>query len=501
MDIQKNIEKIKELTNKMKAYEHAMAMLQWDMETEAPKASVEKTSKTMGFFITENYNILLSKEMKENLDILNENIDKLDELNAKIVEELTKEYDKATKIPVDEYSKYQQLVTKAQVVWEEAKTKKDYNIFKPYLKDIIEYNKKFIEYRGYEGHKYNTLLDDYEPGLTVEKADIFFNALKENIVPLLKDIEKSTVNIDNAKLNIDVAIEKQKKFAKFLAEYINFNFDRGVLKESMHPFTLNFSNKDVRITTHYYKNNILSSIFSVLHEGGHGIYEQGISDEVSETILGHGTSMGIHESQSRMYENMFGRSIEFWQGVYDKFIETFDEFKDISLEEFYKLINKVENSKIRVEADELTYSLHVLVRYEIEKAIFNDEVTVDELPNLWNKKMKEYLNVNIENDAEGVLQDVHWSAGLFGYFPSYALGNAYAAQIYNKLSKDIDIKNSLLNGEFEKINKYLNEKIHKYGKMKKPLEIIKNITNEELNPQYFCDYLKEKYSKIYEIKQ
>ena len=271
-----------------------------------------------------------------------------------------------------------------------------------------------------------------------------------------------------------------------------------VIKESEHPFTLNFDNKDVRITTHYYESDPLSAVFSTIHEGGHAIYEQNIKDEISKTILGEGTSMGVHESQSRMYENMFGRNLNFWIPVYPKLQEKFpEELGSISLEKFYRIVNDSKSSLIRIEADELTYPIHVLIRYELEKEIFETDVDVNELPKKWADKYEEYLGIRPETFREGVLQDVHWSGGSFGYFSSYALGSAYASQFYHAMCTEFDVEKELKSGSFERINTYLRENIHQYGKYKNPEELIMDTTKEKFNPNYYINYLREKYGKLY----
>lgn len=280
---------------------------------------------------------------------------------------------------------------------------------------------------------------------------------------------------------------------------MGFDFDRGVGAESEHPFTMNITKSDVRLTTKYIEDNPMSAVFSTIHETGHGIYEQQIGDNLQGTILGSGGSMGIHESQSRFYENIIGRDLHFWKGLYEKAKEEFTFLKDISLEDFYREINLVEPSLIRVDADELTYSLHIMVRYEIEKGIIDGSIDVEDLPKVWKEKMEEYLGVVPSTDSEGVMQDVHWSAGLVGYFPSYALGSAYSAQIYNTMKKELNVDEILESGEMYKIREWLGEKIHKYGKLKETPEIIKEVTGEDLNPKYYIEYLRDKYSKIYNI--
>lgn len=488
--------KIFEILEKKKAFDHAIALLHWDLETEAPRKGVEKIAQTMGYLSAESYSLIINDEFKKMLYEIK--LDGLSDLDKKVIENLRKDFEKLEKIPKKDYVDYTQLTVEATANWEEAKKNNDFEIFKPYLEKIINFNKNFIKYRGFTGHPYNTLLDDYEEGMTVEKTDEFFKKIKQELLPLIKKVNKENKKIK--KLDKVFDIIKQKEFSKFLAEYIGFDFSKGVLKESEHPFTLNFNNKDVRITTHYYEKNLVSSIFSTIHEGGHAIYEQNIKDVISRTVLGEGTSMGIHESQSRIYENVFGRNINFWKAVYPKLQEVFSEnLKNVSLDEFYMIINDSKSSLIRIEADELTYPIHVLIRYELEKEIFSNDVDIDELPKKWADKYEEYLGIRPKTFEEGILQDVHWSSGLFGYFASYALGSAYASQFYNSMIKEFDVEKELRKGSFKKINEYLRENIHKYGKYKTPNEIIKDTTKEEFNPNYYINYLREKYGKLYVI--
>ena len=344
------------------------------------------------------------------------------------------------KIPSDEYEAYAKLTSINQGIWEEAKSKKDFSIVKANLEKIFNYNKKFAEYRRKnEKNLYDVLLNDYEKGMDIEKLDIFFNELKKEIVPFLKKIQEKKKSLkEENKLNVPVDEDIQFKFAKYLANYVGFDFEKGIIETSEHPFTLNLNKNDVRLTTNNKKDTPFSTVFSIIHEAGHGIYEQQTGDELIDTLLGTGGTMGLHESQSRFMENIVGRNKSFWKPLYKKAQEFYPFLKDIDFEEFSKQINKIEPGLIRVEADELTYSLHIMVRYEIEKMIFAGEVSIDDLPKIWNQKMVEYLGIEPKSNSEGLMQDVHWYCGLIGYFPSYAIGNAYASQIYNTMKKDFD---------------------------------------------------------------
>ncbi len=492
--VEKNFRKI---VSKENVLNNLLSLLYWDGVTGAPTDSIEMRAKTSEILSEDIYEVLTSKELIEYADIIIENKESVEAINYALAVDIRKEQRKIAKISREEYGEFAALCSKSEFIWEQAKEENNYEKFYPYLEKIVEFQKKFINARGYEGHPYNTLLDDYEPGMTVEKLDKFFEELKSELVPFAKKI--CSVNADNFKLkNITISIEKQKEFNEFLLNHIGYNFDAGMVKESEHPFTIGFGPSDVRITTHYYEDNFLSAIYSTIHEAGHAIYEQNIDKVLEGTRMATGSSMGIHESQSRMFENVFGRSREFWKPVYAKLKEiAVNQLNDISEEEFYQEINKVKFSEIRIESDELTYTLHIMVRYEIEKGIFDGSIDIKKLPEIWNEKYKEYLGVIPENYSKGVLQDSHWAGGLFGYFPSYAIGNAYSIQIVNEMKKEIELEECLINGKYEEINSWLKKNIHKYGKMKSAEEIIKEIAGEGLNSKYYIEYLKNKFTEIY----
>lgn len=494
--MEEKINKFREMIKEKKIIDSMLALLQWDLETQAPKGGYKLISEMIGELSLKSYNLTTSKEFLEILKELKKNEEKLDNIIKREIELLEEEVEKIKVIPSEEYKMYSELTAKAQGIWEIARKNNDFESFAPILEQIFNFNRKFIEYRGIKEDVYSEILNDYEKGMNVKKLDNFFAELKKEIVPLLKEVNKNKRDFQK-KVKFEVSEYNQKLFSKEILEYIGFDLERGVLSESAHPFTLTVNKDDVRLTTRYLKNLPFSSVFSTIHEGGHGIYEQGVDEILKDTILSDGASMGIHESQSRFYENIVGRSKEFWFGILEKSKFKYSELSELTLEEIYKGINEVSPSLIRVEADELTYSLHIMVRYEIEKGILSGEYLVKDLPRVWNEKMYEYLGVVPSTDSEGVLQDVHWSCGLIGYFPSYALGNVYSLQILNAMKKDINIEGTLERGELKRIKEWLREKIHRYGKLKTPKEIMVSVTGEELNPEYYIEYLKEKYKNIY----
>ena len=498
------LQSFKELVHKIKYYNEALAVLFWDLRTGAPKKGIAGRAKVIGMLSTEAFRLSTSIEMEDFLNYFEqkESNEKLDKVYRAVVQECRKEFDRSKKIPAEMYTEYVILTSEAESVWEEAKNTNNFSMFSPYLEKIVDYNCRFIELWGYEGNKYNTLLDYYEPGMTVDKLDRIFEQLRERIVPLVQQIKNLRYQPDDSMFFRNYfAPAKQEEFSLAILDKMGYSFDAGRLDESEHPFTIGMTPGDIRITTHYYPHNFSSALFSSIHEGGHALYEQNISCELDDTPLSTGTSMGIHESQSRFWENIIGRSYNFWSCYYEDLQKIFpEEFMGVSLEEFHKAINKVEPSLIRVEADEVTYNLHVMIRYEIEKALINKEVQVAELPRIWNEKMKEYLGVEPKDEKEGVLQDVHWSGGSFGYFPSYTLGNIYSAQIYNTIRKQFDDFDELIKaGELIKIKEWLGQNIHKHGKLLTPAEILKSVTGEEINPSYLIDYLENKYKKIYNL--
>lgn len=493
-------EKLIPYLEKHMALQTALALLDWDDATLAPKEAGEYTAKAIGILSEEDFVCMINPQVKKILEEL-ETDSSMDETEQAIYRKVLKNFKKTESIPKEEKRAYAELQSKSQKAWQRAKQENDFSVFAPYLKKIIHYSKKFADYGAKEGQKrYDVLLDDYEESFSMEVLDSFFDKLKAEIIPLLRKIQKQP-QIEDGFLFLNYDIQKQKEFSRFLAEYIGFDFNRGVIAESEHPFTTSWHNHDVRITTHYYENNPVSAIFSTIHEGGHAVYEQGIDNKYTQTVLGEGASCGIHESQSRFMENIIGRSKAFWTPIYGKLAETFPkQLKDISLEHFIKAINRVQADEIRIEADELTYCLHIMVRYELEKMMIEEEIDVEDLPKIWNQKYQEYLGVTPKNDTNGILQDIHWAMGSIGYFPSYALGNAFAAQIYHRMRMEMDVDAELCKGNIAAVRSFLHEKIHRYGAFKEARELLKESTGEEFNPDYFIKYLKDKYLKIYGIE-
>lgn len=500
----KTYEQLLPYMEKANALETALTLLSWDKETLAPKDGIAYTSKAIGALSDELFLTLMNPDLKKLLKKLSDEKEQssLTDQEKAIVKKMKKQFDQLEPIPQEDYRAFSELTATASGIWAAAKEKSCFDDFAPTLKKLLEYTRKFAKLRAKDGEKpYDVLLNDYEEGFNTEKLDEFFAKVKETAVPLLKQVTAKNDTIDKSYNYRHYDVDKQKEFCRFIAGYEGFDFNRGVMAESAHPFTTNLHNHDVRVTNHFHEDNLESAIFSIIHETGHAMYEMNVSDELTQTPAGGGTSMGMHESQSRFFENIVGRSAEFWLPVYDKLTAAFPEqLKDVPLSRFIRGINKAEPGPVRTEADELTYPLHILIRYEIEKLLFENQIEVEDLPEVWNEKYKEYLGVEPKNDAEGVLQDVHWSDGSFGYFPSYAIGNAIAAQIYAYMKKNMPFDEYLKEGNLTPIREFLKDHIHKFGASKNTSELLKGMMNEDLNADYYVNYLKDKYTGLYELE-
>ncbi|WP_028975547.1 carboxypeptidase M32 [Sporolactobacillus terrae] len=488
---------------KIMDFNESIALAEWDLRTGAPKKGVKQRAEVIGTLSEEVFKRSTSDEMKGYIDALTDPTiqGQLNSVTKKMIEKSQKEYDHYVSIPAEEYKAYVILQSEAQSVWQEAKAKSDFSLLQPYLEKMVDYKRQFIEYWGIHHNKYDALLDLYEPGLTVKTIDQVFESLRNGLVPLVEAVVASGSQPKKEFLAQPFPVDRQKKLCLHLLKEIGYDFNAGRLDETEHPFELTLNPGDVRVTTNYQEHDFISTILGTIHEGGHALYEQHISRELVGTPLCEGTSMGIHESQSLFFENFIGRSRAFWSDHYDELKRYAEgQLSCVSLNDFYRAINASHPSLIRTLADELTYPLHIMVRYDLEKALFNSDLQVKDLPGVWNEKMNEYLGITPKNDREGVLQDIHWPGGDFGYFPSYALGYVYAAQFKHAMLKDIpDFEDRLQSGKLHEITHWLSTHIHQYGSLKKPLELLQEATGEGPNPEYLLHYLTEKYSEIYHL--
>ncbi len=500
MTLKEDYDLLLEKSKKAIIYQMIQAQLGWDFETYMPSKGGQQRSMQFATLAKDVHKLLTDPEIGELLDRIKSDPEytSLSETQQRNLYLINRDYERQTKIPselVEKIAKHQVIAIET---WKKAKAAKDYEMFKPELKKALDLQKKRAHYLNPDKHPYDVLLDIYEPNMTSAMITVLFNQLKEGLVPLIKKIQSASNQPDTSFLTRTCSIPIQEKLATDLSNVVHYDLDRGRIDTTEHPFTTGYY-QDVRITTHYYENEFDNSLFSTMHEAGHAIYEQNLDEEFIYQPLGQAASLGLHESQSRFFENIIGRSSEFWEFYMPKFKEITGEiFADIDNKTFLHAINHVKPSKIRVTADEVTYSLHVIIRFEIERDLSEGKITVDELPKIWNQKYKEYLGVDIEDDSEGVMQDTHWAAGLFGYFPTYALGNIYNAHILHVIRKEMpNYDNLVRNGDIKPILAWLTKNVHKPASLYDPADLMQRITGEPVNTQYFIDYCTQKYSQLY----
>lgn len=498
MDIREATEKLYKLQNKISAYNHAMSLIFFDGATIAPKNSAANRAHTLGILSEETYILMTGNETVELLEFLDEHKEELSEKDRRIVYLSLKDIKDMQKIPMEEYVAYQQLISESETVWHEAKENNDFASFLPYLEKIFDTSKKFAHYCAPDKDPYDYYLSQYEEGLTKEKCDEFFATLKAHIVPLISKIGEKK-QLDDSCLKGNFPVSEQREFSLALMQAMGISLDKCGLAETEHPFTTSLgSHFDVRITTNYMIEDLSSSMYSVIHEGGHALYDMNSDDDLAYTCLDGGVSMGIHESQSRFYENILGRSKGFVEYVFPLMQKAFPtQMQGYTADDIYKAVNLVTPSLIRTEADEVTYCLHVMVRYELEKRMMAGEITAADLPAEWNKLYKEYLGVDVPNDTKGVLQDSHWSGGAIGYFPSYALGSAYGAHLYLKMKESVNVEKCLSEGDLSPINEWNREHIWKHGSLKPSATLLREALGEEFDPLTYTKYLEDKFGELY----
>ena len=497
MTVTEALEKLKTYEQTSFALGHAMGLLYYDGVTVAPKGAAAVRGDTSAELSRIDYQLTTAPETVEMLETLMAAREELDAVTRRKVEEYWRSYDRTRRIPEEEFVAYQRLSIKADDVWQTAKETNDFALFEPYLQEMFDTLKRFALYWEPDKAPYETMLDNYERGLTIAACDEFFAALRQKLVPLIQRVTAHADRVDDAPLHADFPIPIQREFSDFVMDVMGIDRNHCTIGETEHPFTINFSRDDVRITTHYHADMVASSLFSVIHEGGHALYELHTGRELARSNLGTGVSMGIHESQSRFYENIIGRSRAFCSIIYPWLKEHFAPRLDhVTEDDFYRMINKSEPSLIRTEADELTYCLHIMVRYELEKRMFDGSITAHDLPAEWNRLYKEYLGIDVPDDRQGVLQDSHWANGNIGYFPSYAIGSAYGAQYLQEMSRDLDVDAVVRSGDLTPINNWLEDRIWKHGCMKDPVALFESVCGK-FDPACYVAYLEKKFTEVY----
>ncbi len=496
------IQELFDALEEIEAYRRVLGKVSFDMQCCAPPEGMEQAGRDMTLVGKRLYELTHNDAYETLIVDLYGDRDTLTVPQKALVERLYDGYRKVKNQTAEFSFAASQAGNLAYTAWLTAKKDNDFTKFRDSLASLIDFERQAIDLREQKySSYYNACLDDYEKGGNTDQLDAFFGALKERIVPLMKRIVAEGKPIREDFLTRPCPIPEQEAFSRWLLDIQGMRPTATVLMTTEHPFTTNYGPTDVRVTTHYYEENFVSNIFSTLHEGGHALFMQNEPQEWYDNHAANGMSNAMHECISRFYENLVGRSEAFIHFVYPKLQElSHGTFADVSERELYEAINVARPSLVRIEADELTYSLHVLVRYELEKSFMNGDITVDEIPALWNQKYREYLGVDVPDDAHGCLQDVHWAYGNFGYFPSYALGNAYGAQILARMEQELDVYGTMANGDLAPILEWLKTNVFSIASVKDPDEWIRAITGESLNVDYYLTYLEKKYSALYDLK-
>ncbi|THJ23406.1 MAG: carboxypeptidase M32 [Nitrospira sp. CG24D] len=488
----------------------AASVLSWDQETHMPAGGGEARAEQIAVLQGIAHDKLVSPDIEQFLaatvdpatgQAIDQPGDLWDEPSRSLLREIWRDFSRAKKLPSDFVIRLSRETSLAQQVWAEAKEQNNFRQFLPNLRTVLALKREEAEYLGYKTSPYDALLDVYEPGSTIATLRPLFAQMKARLVPLLKRVTQSPNQIDDSILRHSYDQARQLEFGRLVLIAMGYDFERGRLDLSAHPFTTSFHPTDVRVTTRIHEHELQSCLFSCIHEGGHGLYDQGLDQRYFGTPLGESVSLGIHESQSRMWENCVGRSRAFWQFFYPILQQTFHhQLRGIDLEHFYAAINCVKPSLIRVEADELTYNLHIMLRFEIEQDLIEGRTQPDDLPGIWNKKMQDYLGITPPTDAEGVLQDVHWSFGAFGYFPTYTLGNLYSVQFFEQAKLEIPhLDDEIAAGQLLVLRRWLEQKIHRWGRMFTPDHLAQRVTGKSINPEPFLTYLEKKYGELYKL--
>jgi len=498
--MKEKLDQLKEILAEVYDLYYASAVLNWDQQTYMPPGGVVARGNQLGTLSSLAHSKFVSEEVGGLLEELKPYGKSLDsESNdACLIEVTDRDYQKEINVPSDYVAEWARVTTIAHGAWEEARKDDDFPHFQPHLEKIVEMRRQYADFFAPYDHVYDPLLDDFEPGMKTADVKKIFSEMRPKQVELIKAISEKP-QVDDSFLHLNYNGQKQWDFGEAAITKYGYDWNRGRQDKAAHPFSTHFSVSDVRITTRVDENFLSTALFGTLHEAGHAIYEQGISPDLERTPLQGGASLAIHESQSRMYENLLGRSFDFWVHFYPMLQKSFTtQLGNVDLDTFYKGINRVEASLIRVEADEATYNLHVMVRLELEIELMEGNLKVVDLPGAWNERMNDYLGVVPPNDAEGVLQDVHWAGGALGYFPTYSLGNLVSNQLWEKINQDIPkLSSQIQKGDFSELLAWLRENVHQHGSKYKPQDLVKKVVGEKITSEPYLKYLNEKFGAIY----
>jgi carboxypeptidase Taq len=481
----------------------ARSILSWDQHTKMPPKGGEVRAEQLGTLDRIAHELFIADEIGELLEGLRQYEEGLsyDSDEASLIRVTRRDYEKARRVPPDLRAELTRAGAKALPAWIEAREKSDFSIFLPYLVRNVELQREYVDCFDKAENDYDVLLDDFDEGLTTVEVRAVFDELKAELIPLIAEITERADAVDDSCLSGPFPIDRQRSFALELLGQLGFDPESWRLDPTVHPFAMSAATSDIRLTTRY-DDGDLNSVFAAIHEFGHGFYEAGIDPRLERTPLSQVTSMSLHESQSRMWENLVGRGLPFWRHFYPRLQAAFPErFGSVDLDEFYRAINKVQPSLIRIEADEATYNLHIILRFELEQEILEGGLDLKDLPDAWNARMTEYLGVDVPDDARGVLQDVHWSGGAIGYFPTYSLGNVISVQLWDVVREAMpDLDQQFERGEFGDLSRWLRENLHEHGRKFTSKEMLDRIVGSGMDPGPYVRYLKEKLGGIYGVR-
>ncbi|MCB6840920.1 carboxypeptidase M32 [Weissella viridescens] len=482
--------------------EESLALAEWDQLTGMPVAAGDFRAELVSYLSSKYFQVATGAEAAELVAYFKQHRDLLTDDEQKLFDRYVTDYEEVAAIPEDEYTAFGKLSSAGQDAWTKAREADDYQLFAPALKELIATKKRFISYwRKDEATPYDVLLNQFEPGLTVAKLDDVFETLKNGIMDLQHDIQTQGTEPESDFLSREIPVELQRAYVWDAAQRLGYDAKKGRLDDTIHPFMQDLNRDDARITTRWSATDFQMAVLGIYHEAGHGLFAQNVAAKWDYTPFNKGIAMSIHESQSLFNEVMIGRSKDFWSHEYPILQQAVDgRLDDVDFARFFKGWMITKPTLIRTEADPITYPLHIIIRYEIEKAIFNDDYNVDDLESLWNSKYEEYLGIRPETAVNGILQDIHWASGDFGYFPSYALGHLYAAQFYHAMHNDFDVEALLAEGDIKPIFEWRREHVWQYGASKTPAEVLEAATGETLNPQYWLDLQRARYADVYDFE-
>jgi carboxypeptidase Taq len=475
------------------------SLLDWDQETYMPHNGLSARAEQLSLVARLAHERRTAPAIGDCLARLDG--EREDSIRGANIREIRRNYNRATRLPAELVARIAEVSTHARSAWAHARSESNYSKFAPHLATLLDLKREVAERIGYAAEPYDALMDEFEPGAVAAGVAATFDALRRPLSEFARALGAARRRPDPSILHRHFPRISQESLARRLSEAIGFDFKSGRIDVSTHPFCSGTTPGDVRLTTRYYEDFFNPAVFGVLHETGHGLYEQGLEPAHVHTPMGSAASLGIHESQSRLWENMIGRSRPFWERFYPEVQAAFrDSLGSVSLDAFYGAINSVQPSLIRVEADEVTYNLHIIVRFELEREMIAGRLPVNDIPDAWNEKMRDLLGVTPSNDAEGCLQDIHWSGGAFGYFPTYALGNLYAAQFFSTAQQQLpDIWQRVRAGDFSTLLDWLRENIHRHGQRYRADDLVKRVTGQPLSIEPFMAYVRNKFSPIYGI--